>query len=242
MPKFKNFAARKGVADQAKNNKFVKLVKQIIAEARKGGADPNANLTLKALITKAKQSNLPNDNIERALKKAGGDQDGLDYEEIRYEGYGPGGVAIIVDCLTDNRNRSAADIRAIFNKRGGNMGETGCVSWMFDHKGLLVINREQVAVDEDDMMIVALDGGAEDVIVSEDSFEILTSPTDFHNVKDHLENEGLPLDRAELTWLPKNTVSLAAEDADKLQKMLEAFDDHDDVNEFYVNYSFGDEE
>ncbi|ANY68532.1 YebC/PmpR family DNA-binding transcriptional regulator [Paenibacillus algorifonticola] len=237
--KFKLFKDRKGKADQAKNNKFVKLSREIYVQARKGGANPEANFGLKTAIANARAEQMPNDNVERAIKKATGG-DAVDYEEIMYEGYGPGGVAIMVRCLTDNRNRTAADVRSAFNKRGGNMGESGCVSYMFDHKGLLVVDREDLEIDEDSMMMVTLEAGAEDLVVNEDSFEILTHPHEFEQVKGALEAEGYTFVSAGVRWLPQNMVAVEGENADKLSKMMDSFDDNDDVQDVYTNFELED--
>jgi YebC/PmpR family DNA-binding regulatory protein len=236
MPKFKNFAARKGKLDQAKNNMFVKLAREIFVEARRGGPNPEANFGLKTAISNARQINMPNDNIERAIKKAAGDTDQADYEEIYYEGYGPGGVAIMVKCLTDNRNRTAADVRSIFNKRGGNMGETGCVSYMFDQKGILTIDREKHDISEDDLMMLVLDVGADDVVVSEESYEILTHAHELESIKTALEGQGLSFDNASVRWVPQNTLQVEGENAEKLTRMMDAFDDNDDVQDVFVNF------
>ncbi|GGD73853.1 YebC/PmpR family DNA-binding transcriptional regulator [Paenibacillus nasutitermitis] len=242
MPKFKLFKDRKGKADQAKNNKFVKLAREIYVHARKGGPNPESNFALKTAITAARAEQMPVDNIERAIKKAAGSTDGADYEEIMYEGYGPGGVAIMVRCLTDNRNRTAADVRSIFNKRGGNMGESGCVSYMFDQKGLLVIDREQNDTDEDTMIMMALEGGAEDVIVNDDSYEILTDPQEFDRVKTALEHDGYGFSSAAIRWLPQNTITADGENAEKLLKMMDAFEDNEDVQDVIANFELEDEE
>jgi YebC/PmpR family DNA-binding regulatory protein len=243
MPKFKLFAGRKGKADQAKNNRFVKLAREIYVQARKGGANPDANSGLKAAITNARAIQMPADNIERAIKKAAGTgADSVDYEEILYEGYGPGGVAVMVKCLTDNRNRTAADIRSIFNKRGGNLGESGCVAYMFDEKGLLVIGREHGQPEEDAVIMHALDSGAEDVVVSDESFEVLTAPADYEKVKSELETLNYEFDQSGIRWLPQNTVNAEGEQADKLLKMMEAFDDNDDVQDVYHNFEISEDE
>lgn len=234
--KFKLFKDRKGKADQAKNNKFVKLGREIYVQARRGGPNPDANFGLKTAIANARAEQMPNDNIERAIKKAAGAGDGVEYEEIMYEGYGPGGVAIMVKCLTDNRNRTAADVRSAFNKRGGNMGESGCVGYMFDHKGLLVVDREVHETDEDSMMMIALEAGAEDVVVNDDSFEILTHPHEFEQVKNALEKDGYTFVNAGVRWLPQNMVKVEGENADKLLKMMDAFEDNDDVQDVYSNF------
>lgn len=242
MPKFKLFAAKKGAADQKRNNQFVKFARQIYVEAKKGGPDPNANLKLKAIIANARAINMPVENIERAIKKATDTGNADNYEEIRYEGYGPGGVAVIVECLTDNRNRTAADVRAIFNKRGGNLGETGSVSFMFDKKGVITIDREAFPVDEDTILMQALEAGAEDMVTNEDSYEILTHPHELEKVKSGLEAEGYTFANASVQWIPQNTVKISGEDAAKMLKMMEAFEENDDVQNVYANYEIDDEE
>lgn len=242
MPKFKNFAAKKGKLDQAKNNMFVKLAREIYMEAKKGGPNPEGNFKLKTAITNARQINMPNDNIERAIKKATGGGENVDYEEIIYEGYGPGGVAIMVKCLTENRNRTAADVRSIFNKRGGNMGESGCVSYMFDEKGVLTINRDEDSeLDEEAVMMEALEAGAEDLIVNEDSYEILTHPHEFEAVKTALEAQGYTFDSAAIRWVPQNYIQVEGDNADKLSKMMELFDDNDDVQDVFANFETDEE-
>ncbi len=242
MPKFKLFKDRKGKADQAKNNQFVKLGREIYVAARKGGPSPESNFALKTAIANARQVQMPNDNIERAIKKATGDGGNVEYEEIIYEGYGPGGVAIMVKCLTDNRNRSAADVRAAFNKRGGNMGESGCVSYMFDEKGVLVLNREDFEIEEDELMMQAIEAGAEDLITQEDNFEIITHPHEFETVKNALEKQGFRFASAAVRWLPQNTVMVEGENAEKLLKMMDAFEENDDVQDVYANFEISDEE
>lgn len=242
MPKFKLFADRKGKADQAKNNQFVKLAREIYVQARRGGPNPESNYGLRSAIASARAIQMPTDNIERAIKKAAGGADSVDYEEILYEGYGPGGVAIMVKCLTDNRNRTAADVRSIFGKRGGNLGETGCVSYMFDEKGLFVIPREHGQPDEDAVLMHALDAGAEDVVVEDDSFEVLTAPSEFETVKNALDEAGYLFETAAIRWLPQNMVSVEGDNADKLLKMMDAFEDNDDVQDVYHNFEISDEE
>jgi YebC/PmpR family DNA-binding regulatory protein len=242
MPKFKLFADRKGKADQAKNNRFVKLGREIYVQARRGGTNPEANYGLKSAIASARAIQMPADNIERAIKKAAGGADSVEYEDIMYEGYGPGGVAIMVKCLTDNRNRTAADVRSIFGKRGGNLGESGCVAYMFDEKGLFVIAREHGQPDEDAILMHALDAGAEDVIVDGDSIEVLTAPSEFETVKVALEAAGYLFETAGVRWLPQNTVAADGDNADKLLKMMDAFEDNDDVQDVYHNFEISDDE
>lgn len=241
--KFKLFKDRKGKADQAKNNQWVKMSRDIYMQARKGGPNPEANFGLKTAIANARAIKMPADNIDRAIKKASGSTDSVEYEEIYYEGYGPGGVAIMVKCLTDNRNRTAADIRSIFNKRGGNMGESGCVAYMFDQKGMLVINREEFDdLDEDTLMMQALEAGAEDMNVHEDSYEVLTHPHELEIVKSALEASGLQFSSAEVRWIPQNTVAADGENAEKLLKMMDAFEDNDDVQDVFANFEISEEE
>ncbi|MEK3724213.1 MULTISPECIES: YebC/PmpR family DNA-binding transcriptional regulator [unclassified Paenibacillus] len=240
--KFKLFKDRKGKADQAKNNQFVRLGREIFVAARAGGPNPDSNFALKVAIESARRIDMPKDNIERAIKKATGDGDNVEYEVIMYEGYGPGGVAIMVKCLTDNRNRTAADVRAVFNKRGGNMGESGCVSYMFDEKGLLTIDREEHPLDEDELLMQALEAGAEDVRTEEESFEIITHPHEFEKVKTELEKQGLAFTEASVSWTPQNTIKVEGENAEKLIKMMDSFDDLDDVQDVYSNYEIEEEE
>ncbi|MFD2172108.1 YebC/PmpR family DNA-binding transcriptional regulator [Tumebacillus lipolyticus] len=242
MPKFKNFAARKGVQDRAKNNQMVKIARQIIVAARNGGPDPNANFKLKGLIAKGRAINMPIDNIERAIKKGSGQLEGESYEEIRYEGYGPGGVAVLVHCLTDNRNRTGAEVRAAFNKRGGSLGEPNCVAWMFDEKGVLTLDRTESDLEEDAVMMAALEAGAEDMVVSEEEFEILTAPSDFESVKSALEEQGFSFVNADVQMVPKNTVNVAGDDAKNMLKLLEVFEDNDDVQNVSTNMEIDDAE
>ncbi|ASS76684.1 YebC/PmpR family DNA-binding transcriptional regulator [Tumebacillus algifaecis] len=242
MPKFKNFAARKGVADRAKNNQMVKIGRQIMVAARNGGADPNGNFKLKSLIAKGRAINMPIDNIERAIKKGAGLLEGEAFEEIRYEGYGPGGVAVLVHCLTDNRNRTGAEVRAAFNKRGGSLGEPNCVAWMFDEKGVLTIDRTESDLDEDTVMMAALEAGAEDVVISEEEFEILTAPSDFEAVKTALDEQGFTFSNADVQMVPKNTVDVAGDDAKNMLKLLEVFEENDDVQNVSTNMEIDDAE
>ncbi len=241
--KFKLFKDRKGKADQAKNNKFVKLGREIYVQARKGGPNPDANFGLKTAIANARQINMPVDNIERAIKKAAGNGENVEYDEIYYEGYGPGGVAIMVKCLTDNRNRTAADVRSIFNKRGGNMGESGCVAYMFDQKGLLVIDREKYEdLDEDTLMLQAIEAGADDVITNDESFEVITHPHEFEAIKSILEAAKLEFSSSEVRWIPQNTIDVEGENAEKLLRMMDLFEDNDDVQDVYTNFEISEAE
>jgi YebC/PmpR family DNA-binding regulatory protein len=240
--KWKNIQHRKGRQDAAKAKIFTKISKEIYQAARSGGADPNTNTRLRAAIAKAKDANIPNDNIERTIKKATGQLDGVSYEEIIYEGYGPGGVAVMVEALTDNRNRTAADVRHIFTKNGGNLGESGCVGFMFDRKGLIEISREEKELDEDSVMMVALDAGAEDFEAMEESFVIKTAPEDFEAVRTALEEAGYELETAEISMIPQNTVKVTGDDAVKMMKLMEMLESNDDVQDVYANFDIDEEE
>ncbi len=204
-----------------------------------GGGDQNANPRLRSAILAAKAENMPKDNMDRAIKKGTGELEGVNYEESTYEGYGPGGAAILLESLTDNKNRAVAEIRHIFNKRGGNLGENGCVAWMFDKKGYMSIDKK--AVSEEKLMEVALEAGAEDVREDGDSFEVITAPDDFENVKEALDKAEIPYEDAEVTMLPQNTVSLAGREAEQMIRLMEALEDCDDVQKVYTNADIPDD-
>ena len=234
--KWHNIQAKKGKADAARGKIFTKIGREIAIAVREGGsADPNTNSKLKDVVAKAKAANMPNENIQRSIKKAAGEGDAASYKEITYEGYAPGGIAVIVETITDNRNRTASDIRHCFSKVGGNMGTTGSVSFMFDQKGVLVVER-QPGMDEDEMMMMALDAGAEDVKTDEDAFEIYTAPNDLTTVREALEKQGITsFLTAEVQMIPQNTVAVEGENLEAIQKMLELLDDYDDVQEVFHN-------
>ncbi|GAB7386530.1 YebC/PmpR family DNA-binding transcriptional regulator [Bacillaceae bacterium] len=240
--KWKNIQHRKGRQDAARGKLFTKISKEIYVATRQGGPDPNTNPRLRAALNKAKAANMPSDNIERTMKKALGEVEGLTYEEITYEGYAPGGVAVMVEVLTDNRNRTAAEVRHIFSRNGGNLGESGCVAFMFERKGMITIDRQETDAGEDDVMMAALDAGAEDFKATEDSYEIITSPEEFEAVKEKLEREGFPLSSAEVTMLPQNTVKVSGEEAQKVLKLMDALEDNDDVQNVYANFDIDDDE
>lgn len=234
--KWANIKHRKGKQDAKRAKMFTKLTRAIIVAAREGGADPEYNTALKNAIEKAKAANMPNDNIERAIKKGAGELDGVNYEEITYEGYGPGGIAVLVEVLTDNRNRTASDIRHYFSKFGGNLGSTGCVSFMFDRKGVLIIEKED-GIDEEELMMQAIEAGAEDFITEEEYFEITTSPEDFASVRDSLKEAGYNFTTAEISFIPQNTSKLTDEDDIKnMTKLIDALEDNDDVQNVYHNW------
>ncbi len=234
--KWANIKNKKEKTDSQRGKIFTKIGREIAIAVKEGGGDPANNSKLRDVIAKAKANNMPNDNISRSIKKAAGEMGSVNYEEITYEGYGPGGTAVIVEIVTDNRNRTAAEIRHIFDKSGGSLGATGCVSWMFDKKGLLVIERS-ASIGEDEVMMAALDAGAEDFNPLDDVYEIYTAPTDFSAVREALEQAGYSFLSAEVTMLPQNTVDATkdVELVEKIERMLERFDDNDDVQEVYHN-------
>ena len=234
--KWHNIANKKGKADARRANIFTKLGRYIMVAAREGGGDPDYNPSLKAAIDKAKAENMPNDNIERAIKKGTGELGGAAFEEIMYEGYGPSGVAIIVSCLTDNKNRTASDVRHAFDKGGGNLGQTGSVSFMFDRKGVIGIERVD-SIDEDELTMTAIDLGAEDFESSDNGFEITTSPEEFNNVRNGLEEAGYTFAMAEISYVAQNNVSLTDEDdIKKMNKIIDLLEESDDVQEVYHNW------
>lgn len=235
--KFANIKHKKEKNDAKKGKIFTVIGREIAVAVKEGGPDPANNSRLRDVIAKAKANNMPNDTIDRGIKKAAGDAGSVNYEFITYEGYGPNGIAIIVDALTDNKNRTAANVRSAFTKGNGNMGTTGCVSYMFDKKGQIIIDKEECEIDADELMMMALDAGAEDFSEEEDSFEVITDPDDFSVVRESLEKEGIPMVSAEVTMIPQNYVTLTDEDAIKsLNKTLDMLDDDDDVQNVYHNW------
>ena len=236
--KFANIKHKKEKNDAAKGKIFTILGREIAVAVKEGGPDPNNNFKLAQVIAKAKSNNMPNDTIERGIKKAAGDVGNVNYEYVTYEGYGPSGIAIIVDALTDNKNRTAANVRSAFTKGNGNIGTPGCVSFMFDKKGQIIIDKEEYEADADELMMTALDAGAEDFSEEEDSYEVLTDPDGLEEVKKALEDAGIPLASAEVTMIPQNYVDLTDETAIKnLQKTLDLLDDDDDVQAVYHNWN-----
>ncbi|GAY78395.1 hypothetical protein YebC [Sporolactobacillus inulinus] len=233
--KWNNIQHKKNAADAARGKIFMRLSKDIFLEARHGGGDPSMNSGLRHAIEKAKAANMPNDNISRAIKKATGDLDGVTYEEITYEGYGPGGVAVMVDVLTDNRNRSASDIRHAFTKSGGNLGESGSVGFLFDKQGIIEIEKND-ELDEDTMMMDAIDAGAEDMKTEDDRFIIITTPDVFEDVRKALsEDKGYEVDRAEVAMIPTTKTALTGKDLEKMRTLIEVLEDNDDVQDIYTN-------
>ena len=235
--KFANIKHKKEKNDAAKGKIFTIIGREIAVAVKEGGPDPANNSKLAAVIAKAKANNMPNDTIDRGIKKAAGDANSVNYEVVTYEGYGPNGTAIIVDALTDNRNRTASNVRNAFTKGGGNVGTTGCVSYMFDKKGQIIIDKEECEMDADTVMMTALDAGAEDFAEEEDSYEILTAPEDCETVRQALENEGIPMVSAEVAMIPQNYVELTSEDdIKKINRILDLLDEDDDVQNVYHNW------
>jgi len=237
--KWSTIKHKKGAADAKRGKIFTKLIKEITVAARMGGGDPEANPRLRKAINDAKAQNMPKDNLERAIKKGTGDLEGVEYEELTYEGYGPGGVAVLVECLTDNKNRTVADVRYIFSKSGGNIGTDGCVSWMFDKKGLISVDKE--SADEDTLMEIALEAGAEDVKDEGDCFEVITDPADFDTVKEAIEAASIKYQVAEVTMIPQTQTRVEGKDAEQMIKFMDAMDDCDDIQKFYSNAEIPDE-
>ena len=238
--KFANIKHKKAKNDAKKGKIFTKIGREIVVAVKNGGPDPALNSSLNDIINKAKSNNMPNDTISRAIKKASGEAGDVNYENINYEGYGPNGVAVIVECLTENKNRTAANVRHGFSKYGGNLGTTGCVSFMFDKKGQIIVEKSD-AVDEDDLMMLALDAGAEDVVAEDEGYEILTTPEDFSAVYEAISKEGIEILEGEVKQLPQTTVALSEEDSAAMEKMLDHLEEDDDVQNVWHNWDNEDE-
>lgn len=233
--KWANIKHKKGAADAKRGKIFTRLIKEITVAARMGGGDPDGNPRLRTAIASARSENMPKDNIVRAIKKGTGELEGEVYDEILYEGYGPGGVAVLVECMTDNRNRTVADVRHFFAKSNGNLGESGCVAWMFDKKGQIVVDK--ATTTEDELMELALEAGAEDVVEEDEQFQVLTTPDDFDEVRESLEKAGVAFVEASVTMIPQNIVEVTEEKPAKaLLKLLENLEDHDDVQNVHANF------
>jgi YebC/PmpR family DNA-binding regulatory protein len=229
---------KKAATDAKRGNLFTKLIKEITVAARNGG-NPDTNPRLRVAIERAKESSMPADNIDRAIKKGTGQLEGVTYEDITLEGYGPGGVAIYVEGVSDNRNRTTAEVRTIFTKKGGNMAGAGSVAWMFEKKGYIVVNK--TTIDEDKLMGIALDAGAEDFVVEDENYAIKTSIQDFFKVKKVIDDAGIKTEDAEITLLPKSTVKLAGDDAKKVLDLVDAIEEHEDIQHVYANFDIPDE-
>ncbi len=241
--KFANIKHKKEKNDAAKGKIFTIIGREIAVAVKEGGPDPANNYKLQAVIAKAKAANMPNDTIDRGIKRAAGDSNAVNYEYVTYEGYGPSGTAIIVDALTDNKNRTAANVRSAFTKGKGNVGTQGCVSFMFDKKGQIIVDKEECDMDADELMMTALDAGAEDFNEEEDCFEIFTDPDEFENVRKALEDAGIPMASAEVTMIPQTYVELTSEeDIRNIQRTLDLLEDDDDVQAVYHNWDAPEEE
>ncbi len=237
--KWSTIKRKKGKADAARGRMFTKLIKEITVAAREGGGDAEVNPRLRTAIQAAKAANMPAANIEKAIKRGTGELPGVSYEEIKYEGYGPGGVAVLVDTLTDNKNRAVSEIRHIFSVHGGNLGEVGCVGWMFEKKGIIQVEKEKV--DEEELMMTVLDAGALDMKSEEDYFEIVTPFDKFEAVKKALDEKNIPTTEAELSMIPQTTIKLDGKQAEQMLKLMEALEDHDDVQKVYANFDIATE-
>jgi YebC/PmpR family DNA-binding regulatory protein len=238
--KWSTIKHKKGAADAKRGKIFSKLIKEITIAARVGGGDPDGNPRLRTAVNAARAANMPKDNVDRAIKRGTGEIAGVSYEEVVYEGYGPGGVAVLVEALTDNKNRTVAEIRHIFDKYNGNLGESGCVAWIFQKKGLIVIPAAQL--HEDEVMELALEAGAQDVSHEVDTFEITTEPSDLETVRKAIEDKGWKIELAEITMVPQNNVKLEGKKAEQMLKMMDTLDDHDDLQKVFANFDISDEE
>ena len=238
--KWANIKRKKGANDAIRGKITTKIGREITIAVRMGGGDPTGNMRLKLALSKAKANNIPKDNIQRAIQKGLGAAEGSNYEELTYEGYGPAGSAIMLDILTDNRNRSAADVRHIFSKYGGNLGETGCVGWMFKQKAVFIVEKETFEY-EDELMCIVLDAGAEDFKAEDDVFEITADPADYDAIEAALGEKGIETASAEITMVPDTTVKLEGKDAEKMQNLIDALEENDDVQNVYSNYEFDEE-
>ena len=234
--KWHNIQAKKSKTDAQKGKIFTKLGREILVAVKEGGPDPASNSKLKDVIAKCKANNMPNDNIERSIKKAAGDSSAANYEDIVYEGYGPNGVAVMVEAMTDNRNRTASDVRHIFDKFGGNLGASGAVAWMFDKKGVIIIERTATTLSEDDLMLEVIEAGAENFEADEEFYEITTAPADFSTVREYLEGKGITYLEAEIKMIPQNYVKLDSEGARKMSLIVEHLEDLDDVQDVWHNW------
>ncbi len=230
---------KKAAIDAKRGKIFTKITKEIAVAAKIGGGDPDGNPRLRTAILKAKEANMPADNIKKAVMKGTGELPGVSYEETNYEGYGPGGVAILIDIMTDNKNRTVAEIRKTFTRHGGNMGEAGCVSWMFNKKGYIVVEKNKA--DEDKLMSLALDSGAEDMKSDNNNFEIITVPKDFEKVKEVLKQNNIEMSVSEVTMVPQSYIKLDGKEAEQMLKLMEELEDHDDVQNVYANFDIPDE-
>ncbi len=238
--KWSSIKHKKGAVDAKRGKIFSRIIKEISVAARMGGGDVGTNTRLRTAVNTAKAQNMPKDNIARAIKRGTGELEGVNYEEMTYEGYGPGGVAVMVSILTDNKNRAVAEVRHTFTKHNGNLGETGCVSWLFDNKGYMTVDKSSIT--EDELMELALDAGADDVQDEGDVFAIYTDPSEFDNVKEALDAKGVKFESAEITMIPQNTVKLEGKKAEQMLKLMDRLEDSDDIQNVYANFDIADDE
>ena len=238
--KWHSIKHKKGAADAARGKLFARLCREIEVAAKAGGGDPDANATLRTKIQKARDNSVPTDNIDRAIKRGTGELEGVTYEEVTYEGYAPNGIAVIVECLTDNRNRTGAEIKNIFNRNGGSLAEPGAVAWQFERKGIIIL--EKSAATEDDLMLAALDAGAEDIADQGDTWQVTTAPSDLHSVRSAIEEAGIQVTSGDLTMLPTQVIALDdAGSAKAVLRVIDALEDHDDVQNVYANFDIPDD-
>ncbi len=235
--KWANIKRRKARVDAQKGKIFTKLAREIIVAAKEGGDDMETNFRLRLAVQKARENNMPNDNIQRAIQKGTGGLEGESYDQVNYEGYASGGVAVLLEILTDNRNRTVAEIRHLFSRHGGSLGESGCVAWMFERKGLFIVKKDALGVSEDDLMLMALEAGAEDVREEDDTYSVISSTEHFEEVKGYLQEQGIEFESAEVTMLPQNTVEIEnPEEVSRILELMEALEDNDDVQNVYANF------
>jgi YebC/PmpR family DNA-binding regulatory protein len=237
--KWHNIRLRKAKVDAVRGRMFTKVAREIIMAAREGGGNPDTNARLRLAVQKARDVSMPHDNIKRAIQRGTGELEGASYEQASYEGYGPGGVAVMIQVMTDNRNRTVGEIRNIFTRNGGNLGESGCVAWMFSERGVIVVDRS--AADEETILGIAIEAGADDVRTSDKSYEILSAPGKLEAVRAALEEREIPIESAEISMIPNNTVSVERGDASKVLRLMDALEDHDDVQQVYANFDIPDE-
>lgn len=237
--KWSSIKHKKGAADAKRGKVFTKIIREITVAARTGGGDPGGNPRLRAAILLAKSENMPKDNIERAIKKGTGELEGVSYEEITYEGYGPGGVAVLVDCLTDNKNRTVSEVKHLFERHGGSLGAPGCVAYLFAKKGLIIIEKEKV--DEEKLLDLALEAGADDVKEEGEEFNVVTSVPEFETVRKAIDNAGIPYTMAQITMIPNNTVEVDGKKAQQVLNLMQGLEDLDDVSNVYSNFDISDE-
>ncbi len=238
--KWANVKRRKARVDAQRGKIFTKLARELMVAAREGGGDINSNFRLRLAVQKARENNLPNDSIQRAILKGTGELEGESLESVNYEGYGPGGVALLMEALTDNRNRTVAEIRHLMSRYGGSLGEAGCVAWMFERKGFIIINK--TGLDEDEVIMAALEAGAEDVELEGDSYEVVTAPENMEQVKNYLQKDGMELTSAEVTMLPKSTINITdPEEVKKILNLMEALEEHEDIQNVYANFDIPEE-